>query len=110
MWIFLTNAFYSISEDMISPDHLVVRARLPGDIEMYFPDAEIQENAGTDYRYRASIPRILVADAIRERILQIDYQDFHGSADSHRKSHLSAVFNTMKNSQAWQEILESTND
>ena len=107
MWIFTTDAFFSINKDSFSPDHLIVRARLPGDIQKHFPHAEIQEYAGTDYRYRASIHRSVVADAIREEILEIDYGDFHGSAEKHRKPCLSTVFDTLQKTQLWQELLES---
>jgi hypothetical protein len=48
MWIFANNAFVSIVEFRDEPDMLLIRARLPGDIQAMFPDAEVLEYTETD--------------------------------------------------------------
>ena len=77
MWIFLTDSFLSIV-DKGDQTHstLLVRARRSGDIERVFPEAQVIEGAGTDYRYRARIPRDQVADAIAESVRNIAYGNF----------------------------------
>ena len=77
MWIFLTDSFLSIV-DKGDQTHgtLLVRARRSGDIERVFPEAQVIEGAGTDYRYRARIPRDQVADAIAESVRNIKYGNF----------------------------------
>ena len=42
----------------------MVRPRLPGDIEIVFPDADVSETQSADYRYRASVPRKAVASKL----------------------------------------------
>jgi len=77
MWIFLTDSFLSIVDKGDSTgETLLVRARKQGDIERVFPQAQVIEGAGTDYRYRARIPRDQVADAIAEAVRNIDYGNF----------------------------------
>ena len=61
MWIFLSDTMLSVVE---KPDDrkrgtLTVRARVAGDIEKVFPDAKVEADKGTDYRFRARIPREL---------------------------------------------------
>ena len=49
---FLNDAFLSIVSHTERPDHLHVRARLPGDIERTFPSAAVTETPTADYRSR----------------------------------------------------------
>lgn len=84
MWVFLNDAFLSIVADPHS-DKLLVRARLPGDIEQTFPEAEVIEGAGTDYRFRAWINREAVADTLHQQVLRIDYNNFKASVKDHSR-------------------------
>lgn len=85
MWIFLNDAFVSIVEPKPckgSADpatHLIVRARVPGDLERAFPGCKVVSNAGTDYRFRTILAREVVAKAIAARIAGIDYTNFKDS-------------------------------
>ena len=81
MWICLNDSFLSIVTDNHHPDRLLVRARRKGDIQSIFPDAKVQINRGTDYKYRARIQRIVVSSVIADRILNIDYDNFKDSVD-----------------------------
>lgn len=57
MWIFLPSSFISVVQKPGDTDMLTVRARIKGDIESVFPKAKVEANKGTDYRYRARVPR-----------------------------------------------------
>jgi len=39
-----------------------------GDIEYYFPNADVTETPKGDYRYRTTLPRVEVADRIRQAL------------------------------------------
>lgn len=88
MWIFLSDSFLSIvDKGDPSGETLLVRARRRGDIEAVFPNAEVIENAGTDYRYRARIDREQVAQAIAKQVRTLTYQNFKATVqdgDRHR--------------------------
>lgn len=79
MWACFNDAFLSIVDKQCGEDELLVRARRPGDIEKVFPGQEVTESLGTDYRYRAVIKRTLIAAAMTERIMGINYANFKGS-------------------------------
>lgn len=87
MWIFLNNAFLSVVDPKASYSggrgpvsrDLLVRARLKGDIEAVFPKAKVQETPDRDYRFRALLPREVVAEVMLDAVNEIDYQNFKGS-------------------------------
>lgn len=76
MWILLNNAFFSIVHKDCGPDELLVRARRPKDIQRLWPDAEVTKNKGTDYAYRAVIPKADVSRVLVDTICAIDYGNF----------------------------------
>ncbi|WP_413891450.1 hypothetical protein [Candidatus Aalborgicola defluviihabitans] len=65
MWIFTSKSFISIVQKPGDTDLLTVRARIKSDIEAVFPGAKVEVNKGTDYKYRAKVPRQAVATAVR---------------------------------------------
>jgi hypothetical protein len=79
MWIVKNNSFLSIVADRNDKDRLLVRARIKGDIEAVFPDAEVETTPEADYLYRAFLPRARVARTIADSIESIDYPNFKGS-------------------------------
>lgn len=79
MWWFANDSFLSIVQKTDDKDKLTVRARVKGDIEAVFPDAKVVEGAGTDYRFRAKIPRAQVAKAMFDRVMALDYSNFKSS-------------------------------
>lgn len=79
MWIFLKNSFLSIVQKPDDIDTLTVRARIRGDIEAAFPEANVSEGEGTDYRFRARIPRELVAKAMHEQVMTLTASNFKAS-------------------------------
>lgn len=82
MWIFLNDAALSIVADRNNSANLLVRARVPGDIEAVFPEAQVTKTPDADYRYRAFVGRGEVADAIANRVAAIDYDNFKDSASA----------------------------
>lgn len=78
MWIFLPNSMLSIVEKPSDrgAGTLTVRGRVKGDIEAVFPSAEVTEGTGTDYRFRATLPREQVAKAMYDSVMSIGYSNF----------------------------------
>ena len=90
MWVCLNNSFLSIVEPTgtakgASPE-LMVRARRAGDIERVFPGAVVTTIDNRDYMFRATIPRDLVARALYDLVMDIDYGNFKNSVRD-RKLH-----------------------
>lgn len=83
MWIFMNDAFVSIVQHYDDPALLVVRGRLPGDVERAVPAAlgHVVRTPHNDYAYRAALPRELVAQAVATRLLAVDYPNFKASAE-----------------------------
>ena len=79
MWIALNNSFLSIVENRKNSSELLVRARVKGDIERVFPEAETFEDLNADYRYRALINRELVAKTVAYQVSEINYDNFKNS-------------------------------
>jgi hypothetical protein len=74
--------------DRDDPDRLLVRARVKGDIERLWPMARVVKGKGTDYAYRASLPRRLVGHRLAEEAKEIGYDNFKAAAavQDHRRS------------------------
>jgi hypothetical protein len=82
MWVFMTDSFLSIVADKTSPNHLLVRARLPRDIIRVFPEAKVVKTDYADYMYRASIAVETVALAMVDEVRSINYANFKDKAAS----------------------------
>ena len=86
MWIFLSNSFISVVQKPGDSNLLTVRARIEGDIERVFPDAQVQANKGTDYKYRAKVPREAVAKVLHDQAMSVSYPNFKSTVKD-RKRH-----------------------
>lgn len=80
MWIFTTFGFFSIVQKP-GDDRLTVRARARTDLDalrsQYLPAlSETIEGAGTDYRYRATVPRADLAQAMSRIVTDVTYSNF----------------------------------
>lgn len=84
MWIFLTNSFISVVQKPGDTDLLTVRARIKGDIEAVFPDAKVEVGKGTDYKFRAKIPRVVVAKVLHDQAMGVTYSNFKGAVKDHK--------------------------
>lgn len=109
MWIFKNNAFVSIAQDKDMPDQLWVRARVRGDLERFFEDAdwvEVIETPNADYRFRTAINRDIAKAALSEAVDQIDYVNFKNSigttpVEEERHSAYLRVWTAMMGLQRW---------
>lgn len=86
MWIFLNDSFVSVVEDRADSSRLVVRARKEGDVERFVQGAmsaelRVVQTDHADYRFRASVPRRVVARVLEAVALSIDYPNFKDSVD-----------------------------
>lgn len=83
MWIFLSDSFLSIVSEG-EPSFLLVRARARGDIERVFPSTSVAVNETplADYRFRASVPTLEVAQVIARQVAGISYSNFKDSVKS----------------------------
>lgn len=88
MWIFKNDAFVSIVEDKDMPDQLWARARIKGDLERFFNDAdwlEVIETNDADYRFRAAVDRQIVKMALIKAVDDLDYTNFKSSISQDAK-------------------------
>ena len=96
MWIFTPTSFLSVVQKPGDTDMLTVRGRINGDIEAVFPEAIVEANKGTDYKYRARLPRAVVAKALSDQVAAIDYSNFKSTVkDRKRHDSLMGVWSAM---------------
>jgi len=94
MWLFTNQGFVSIVQKPDDIDTLTVRARVKGDIARVFPGAKEKAGGGTDYAYRAKVPREQVAKAIHDQIMELGYENFKNSiADDAHHNFCAQVWN-----------------
>lgn len=82
MWVFLNDAFVSIVwTDRCRDDQLLVRARRQKDIPRALRDPGIkpERTPGSDYLFRAVVPRALVVSAMAANVHEIGYGNFKDS-------------------------------
>lgn len=86
MWLFTQDGFFSLVQDRNEPKNLLVRARVKGDIERYWPDATVKMTPNADYLFRASISKASVAKVMQKAILDIDYDNYKDNISDHDRS------------------------
>jgi len=102
MWIFAKDGFLSIVQAKDRADCLLVRGRVQGDVQYYFPTARVLRSERRDYRHRAIVPRESVAARLAVAVQQIDYGGGGGAvsfkdsiADKRRAPYYLDVWDTM---------------
>lgn len=85
MWIFLPDSFLSVVQKPGETDTLTVRARLKGDIESVFPQAFVEANKGTDYKYRARVPREQVAQVLHDQVMSLEWSNFKSTVKAKKR-------------------------
>lgn len=85
MWLFTSKSFISIVQKPGDTDLLTVRARIKGDIESMFPDAKVEANKGTDYKYRAKVPREVVATVMHDQVMALNYSNFKSTVKEKKR-------------------------
>ena len=86
MWIFLPESFISVVQKPGDTDTLTVRARIKGDIESVFPEACVEADKGTDYKYRARVSRQAAAQVLHDQVMGLHWGNFKGEVKD-RKRH-----------------------
>ena len=104
MWIFATHGFLSLVQHENYPYHLLVRGRVKGDIQHYFPDAKAVRTEKRDYLFRTVLPKEQVARRIARAVEQINYCGAHGTSfksivDKRRAPFYLNVWDTMSEMQ-----------
>lgn len=119
MWIFLNDSFVSVVEDRADSSQLVVRARKEGDVERFLQGAmaselRVVQTDHADYRFRASVPRRVVARVLEAVALSLDYPNFKDSVgDDERHAIYSRVWSVgldLDERQARRRFYEPTGD
>lgn len=84
MWVITNTAFVSIVEHRDDPKLLIVRGRFQGDVSRFLrvpgelqPIEECTPHA--DYRYRATVSRELVSQALLREVGKVRYPNFKDS-------------------------------
>lgn len=96
MWIMSPKGFVSIVRKDCPPGHLLVRSRRRECLEALFPDADIVENVGTDYQFRAVIPQLDVINVVSRELIELDYPNHKdATTDDDLHSAYSAVWSIM---------------
>lgn len=87
MWIFLPKSFISVVQKPgdLDTDMLTVRARIKGDIESVFPQAQVEMNKGTDYKYRARVARETVAQVLHAQVMGLHWSNFKGAVKDDKR-------------------------
>ena len=86
MWIFTKRGFVSIIASENSPTFFTVQSRFAGHIEALFPTAHVTEapyGVGI-YRFRAAVPKHIVAETVFDIVEHIDYSTFKESIPDER--------------------------
>jgi hypothetical protein len=78
MWILTNTGWLSVVESRHNADNLIVRSRTRGAIAGMFNVRE-RVTPDADYRYRAELPKDLVAGAVARELLAVDYDNFKNS-------------------------------
>jgi len=86
MWIFAQRGFVSIVAHEDDAAALHVRARFEGDIERLFPGARVETTPLSDYLYRTTIDRDVVARALAAHVRQIGYRNYKATIAEPRHS------------------------
>jgi len=82
VWIFTVQGFIAVSQDGDS-GQIAVCARRLDHIKALFPDAEITESDGSDYKYRATVAPEQLADMLRQQVERINYPHFADALADH---------------------------
>jgi hypothetical protein len=91
MWICLNDSFLSIvDKGDPSGATLLVRARREGDIARTFPEAVVEVGTGSDYPFRARLPRERVAARLAEALRDLRYPNFKSSVREPRRHRVYA--------------------
>jgi hypothetical protein len=93
MWIFTKQSFVSVIEH--SPNVLLVRGRIKGDVERMTPTPYVKVTPDADYLFRSYVSRDILIESLARHVAGIDYQNFKATVDPQRQRAYTAIWNTM---------------
>lgn len=78
---------------------------MKGHIEAVFPDAKVTEATRTDYRYRAVLPRSVVAQALADHAMTMTYDNYKNTVRENRfhDALAAAYINTRSQGCGWHD-------
>lgn len=80
MWCFTTDGFFSVVRKDCEADELLVRTRQKSDLinlgKKLGIEVKVQENAGSDYRFRAVMKKTDWTKYLADMALELDYPNF----------------------------------
>jgi len=96
MWLFLPNGFLSVVAHRETPEVLLCRARVKGDLERLLPPRPVFTTPDADYLYRCFVDRSALAETIAYHANAIDYEKFKPSVvDKRRYRAYLEIWDTM---------------
>lgn len=112
MWIFFNDAFISVVAARGKPDHVMVRARVRGDLERLFVGAgdRVEHTPEADYSWRLVAARTEVAQLLSDEIMErVDYDNFKNSvAENDRHDAYLRTWMAMRDLQRSRVVAEET--
>lgn len=99
MWIYMKDGFFSVIQHPSSKKHVLIRARVKGDLEKVFPEVggSVEVTPDSDYRFRVPLSKSTFAAKLGEHALMIDYNNFKNAInDKERREYwYEQVWDTM---------------
>ena len=95
MWVFTTSGFYSVVAHRTRHGHVIVRSRTREDIEALsgrIRGLKIEENTGSDYRFRAEVKKADWQNALASMAGAIDYDNFKNAVAERQGSDRARVY------------------
>lgn len=79
MWLCLNRGFFSVVKSSKDADEFLVRSRVKGHLENYFPDETIIITNFNDYPYRIIISKEVFSEWLVNQVNCINYTNFKDS-------------------------------
>jgi hypothetical protein len=105
MWIFTTLGFFSIVQKR-GTNFLTVRARAKGDLDAlrsrYLPSlTPTSSKGGTDYPWRATVDHAAFAEAMKQMVLDVTYDNFKNAVAARQGRARASVYH-----EVWETLLD----
>lgn len=91
MWIFTTHGFVSIVQHNGDPEMFQVKSRTPRPLEKFWPKSDIEVIKWADYRYRISINKGPVIEALGSILRGLEYTSFKSQCEDDEEYHWTLV-------------------
>jgi hypothetical protein len=107
MWLFTRQGFFSAVQKGCGQDELLVRSRQKADLialgKKLGIKIQLQEGAGTDYRYRAVLKKADWVRYLSESALELDYPNFKNTFSKSDFTRHQAYLRCWETLFEWQE-------